>query len=186
MKKILLIIVLLGSIATGLALQMGIFSSWGTVFDNSSNIMIVSISQSSYSANQVADSDATIISVLKGDAKPGSLHARTTYLPYPGERLLVFANHEGNQTGLVCDALEGFRVVPLNRFFQTKILAGKTVNEQIQWILKGRLQDLNEEMARDKDEKARLEVGLTGQTNGINLSNNVPMLVPPSTPKGSF
>src|ERR1035441_6709012 len=104
MKNIPLVIVLLASIVTGLALQLGDFISWDALIQDSSDIMIVSVSQCSYMPDRVAISDGAVVLIMKGDAKPGPLHLRTTYLPYQGERLLIFANHEGNQTGPVYDA----------------------------------------------------------------------------------
>jgi hypothetical protein len=179
MKKILFILIISGSIITGSALQLGIFSGWNKLVEDSSDIMIVSILQCSYSPNGVGDSDATVISVLKGNVKPGPLLVRSTFFPYQGECLLIFANHEGNQTGQVYDAYEGFRVVPLNRSFRTNELAGKLLNEQIQFILNSRLKDLDEELARDNEEKIRL---------GTAMSNNVPQVIskPPSTGVKSF
>lgn len=168
MKNIPLVIVLLASIVTGLALQLGDFISWDALIKGSSDIMIVSVSQCSYTPNRVGISDAAVVYTMKGDAKPEPLHLRTTYFPYQGERLLIFANHEGNQTGQVYDALEDFRVIPLNRFFQTNALAGKTLNEQIQLIVKTRLEDLSQETARDNAEKARLETAFSNNVLYVN------------------
>jgi hypothetical protein len=93
------------------------------------------------------------------------------YWPFQGEKFLLFANYENNQFFSGYNAVEEYRVISLNRYFQTNVLSGKTLNEQIQLILTNRLNDLNGELARGQEEKRRLELSWT---NAIVSTNAQP------------
>lgn len=117
--------------------------------------------------SNVSCSDIEVISVLKGNAKPGLSHLTSLYRPFRGEQFLMFASYESNQADTGYSAIENYRLVPINATgrYLTNEQAGKTVKEQIQMILKIRLKDVNDELVRDNEEKARLE---------LDLNSNVP------------
>jgi hypothetical protein len=183
MKSILTIIVLFCSLASGSALQGPVFSSWDDLIHISSHIMIVSISNPSYHSDGTALSDAKVISVLKGDGKTNMiLHLVTIYYPYDGERLLIFFNGELDRTNaeFIPDG-----VVPINRLVPLdRLLAGKNLKEQIGILLKGRLKDLNDEMASDNAEKAQLETFFKSRNAATNTISNAPVAVPSPPPTG--
>jgi hypothetical protein len=97
--------------------------------------------------------------VLKGNTKIGLAKMTSRHRPSQGEELL-FANYLTSGTNAWYVATEGYRVIPLNHDFNINELNGKTLDEQIQLIFKSRLKDLDNEIARDKEEKARLEQGI--------------------------
>jgi hypothetical protein len=115
-------------------------------------------------------SDIEIISVLKGSTKIGPSQMMLERWPYPDEQFLLLANYDtnhffkDNQSLHVYDPGH-YQVVPLPRFFRTNILADKTVDEQILWLLKIRLKEVNEEIARANEEKELLEKELNEATN---------------------
>lgn len=175
MKVILPIFVLFCSLATAAAIIMPAFYSWDFLIASSSHIMVVSTSQCSYHSDGVATSDARVVSVLKGDGKTKMLlHLVTTYFPYDGQRLLIFFNGGLDQTNAEFDAL-GSCVVPINRFFPVKALTGKSLRGQIKLILKSRLNDLNAEINRDQEEKARLETFFKNGNAPTNTLKNAPV-----------
>gem|GEM_PF-4146347 len=75
------------------------------------------------------------------------------YWPRQGEDYLCFANyHDG-----FYQANESYRIVPLGLSFTTNGMSNKTLDEQIQMLLQRRLNDLNQQMKKEQEEKKRLE-----------------------------
>ena len=190
MKIYLTIIALLATTSLGLALLVDDFTSWGDLTERSSDLVIARCiatqdglsPKPAISFANVIGSDIEIISILKGDTKPSLSHMTSLYQPYRGEVFLLFANHYSDQSNLIYRATEAYRIVPLKGFFQTNLLAnllaGKTLKEQVQLVLAHRLKDLNQELAKNNEEKERIEadfqpaVGKTGQQT--NESSTVP------------
>jgi hypothetical protein len=117
-------------------------------------------------------SDIEVISVLKGNTKPGPSHMMSDCWIHPGENLLLFANYDTNHFPIGHQYVQGYatedyQVVPLphNFLLFTNSLAGKTVEQQIFWLLKLRLQELKYEIARDNGEQSQLERELREATN---------------------
>jgi hypothetical protein len=103
--------------------------------------------------------DIEITSVLKGEnVKPGSpVTLWSKYWPSQGDSYLLFANVLENTN---CQALDLYRVVPLGHDFPTNSLEGKTLDEQVKFMLQWRLFYLNRELEQGQEEKKRLEEGL--------------------------
>lgn len=72
----------------------------------------------------------------------------------------MFATYQSNGFYQAYNATETYRIVPLGHYFQTNGLTGKSLKEQIQLVLRSRLEELNRELERGAKEKNRLEEGL--------------------------
>lgn len=190
MKTITIITSLLVVVGTASAIFVNPFKSWNDLTESSRDIVIARCTstlgttkpeKTTAIIDGMIPSDIEVLYVLKGSTKPGLSRMVSQYWPYQGEQFLMFAGYSNDQYFTGYSAVEGYRVVPLSRHFNQYIwdhqLAGKPLQGQVQWILKSRLEDLNAEIAQDKDEKTTIEVCMTN--NGeMNLSNSVP----PPTP----
>jgi hypothetical protein len=135
------------------------------------------------------DSNIEVVSVLKGTPNPGSAHLGSQYWPYRGEYLLVFANNHKDEYNKGYTAIEGYRVISLGHTYMTNQLAGNTVDEQVETILKMRLYNLKEELERDTQEKQRIQTKLKLESTNNGVSSNAPPAAPlPASyqQKGSF
>lgn len=150
------------------ALLLAPFTSWDDLVERSPDIIIARCiatedllepPPTSIYPN-VFNSDIQVISVLKGNSMPGMSHLVSTYFPYRGEYFAAFATYSTVRTNSVYVATEEYRIVPLIHFHGAGEFAGKTLNQQIQLILKERLIYLNDELAKGNEEKKRLEEGL--------------------------
>ena len=187
MKKHIRIIVLFAATATAFGMYAIEFNSWDDLIEQSSDIIIARCtatigapvtSKPIAIMNGIIPSDIQVVSVLKGNTKPGPSCMASQYWPSRDAQFLVLANYESDQiyTGYV--AIENYRIVPLNRDFQTSELSGKTLTEQVKLILSSRLKGLNDELARDNEEKQRIEAGLKNGKNSTDMSTNAPPVVP--------
>lgn len=169
MKKYILIIVFLVTTGTAFAIFSSKFRNWQHLTEYSPDIVIARCvltpdfipsgtvpNQIVVTVDGVIESDIEAIMVLKGDTKPGLSHLASWYSPRQGEYYLIFAsrNNKGYQ------AIENYRVVPLGLNFNTNSLSGKSLNEQLQFLFKLRLDDLNQQMKEEQEEKQRLEEGI--------------------------
>jgi hypothetical protein len=103
-----------------------------------------------YWKDGVITSDIEVVFVLQGTTKPGPSHLVSTYrLPHQGDYYLIFADYYNGHY----QALEDYRVVPLGYNFESDRLTGKTLDEQIDILVRDRLDQLN----NVSEEKKRLE-----------------------------
>jgi hypothetical protein len=102
----------------------------------------------------VITSDIDVVTVLKGSTKAGPSRLVSTYrLPQQGSNYLLFANyHDG-----FYQALEEYCVVPLGTSFPSNALTGKTLDEQVDILVRHRLAQLAAAGEKRPDEKQRLE-----------------------------
>lgn len=84
------------------------------------------------------------------------------YRPCQGDQYLLFATYF---TDTNCYALDLYRVVPLGHSFDTNLLSGKSLDEQIKFMLHYRLENLKHELQDAEAEKARLEQAVNNATN---------------------
>jgi hypothetical protein len=187
MKKYISILLLLVVTATAYAIFSNEFKNWNDSIERSPDIVIAKCASTVGTTNSdrpiiisdgVIPSDIEVISVLKGNTKPGPSHLFSWYWPHQSQQFLLFASHFSDEYNTGYSAIEYYRVVPLSHDFQTNMLAGKTLEEQIHWILERRLFDLNEELKRGTEEKKRLEEGLktigTGATSRSQTNSTSP------------
>ncbi len=164
---ILLNLVVLAAVSTTVAYIVQPFPGWNVLTDTSSGIIIARCSKTPDPYNvtykgmlvdpdDLIDSEIEVVSVLKGDTKPGSGHLRSEYWPRQGEYYAVFSLNQAD----IYQASESYRIVPLGIRFPTNMLAGRTLNEQIRALLQYRLDQLNRDVEKAQDEKKRLEEGL--------------------------
>jgi hypothetical protein len=174
MKRGLLIIILFVLAVPVFGIFITDFRGWDDLIERSPVIVVakyITAPADSKTKKTVAITDGVIYSdiqillVLKGSTRTGLSSMASQYCPHSGEQFLLFANDSNDQFYTGYTAIEGYRIVPINCNFQINQLSGKTLKEQIQLILNSRLKDLNDELARDNEEKNRLE---------MNMSNNVP------------
>lgn len=85
---------------------------------------------------------------------------QSAYAPRQGDQFLMFANWHNNHPAQTYTATEKYRIVPLSRHFQTNDLVGQPLGEQIQRVLRHRLQELHRELQQGAVEKKRLEEGI--------------------------
>ena len=166
MKLRTTVIVLLAAVATARAVFILPFTSWDDLAKKSPDIVIARCATTPEPLG-ISDgmiwSDIEVLSVLKGDIKPGAARMVSQYWPRQGERFLMFATYQSNQLYRAYNATETYRIVPLSRYFLTNELAGKPLDEQIQLVLRHRLDDVTTELKSGADEKRRLEE--TANTN---------------------
>ena len=107
----------------------------------------------------IVQSEMEIVSVLKGTniAAGTTVTFGSEYWPRQAENYLIMAQ---SFNGVLCRANEDYRVVPLGIIFTMDPLKGKTVDEQIRFMLQSRLNHLKEEIQKDKAEEQRLEEAL--------------------------
>lgn len=103
--------------------------------------------------DDVIESNAEIITVLKGKTKLGLSRLASWYSTHQGEYYLVFANYRDG----FYQAIENYRVIPIGTQFSTNDLTGKTLDNQIRMLLKLRLDNLNKQIREEQAEKKRLE-----------------------------
>ena len=148
------------AISTAMAVMISPFTSWDDLTRKSPDIIIARCTttpEPMVIADGMIRSDIEVMSVLKGDTKQGTARIVSQYWPRQGERFLMFATDQSNQ---LYNATETYRIVPLSRDFLANDLAGKSLDEQIQLVLRRRLEDVNRELEKDAEEKSRLEKGL--------------------------
>jgi hypothetical protein len=171
-------LILFALTATALGVPIQPFSSWQALVERSPGIIMARCTKTpplvQFDTNGIeidrrdgiVDSDIEVIRILKGETnsgieriEPASLGAArlsAQYWPYQGEYYAVF--------GILYDgsyqATESYRIIPLGHNFPAKSLAGKTLDEQVKFILKWRLDRLNRELEQGEEEKKRLEEGL--------------------------
>jgi len=194
MKKHIRVAVLLTMAAGALAIPVMEFKSWDDLTQRSPEIIlarctatrdfILATNPLPIVIDGMIDSDIEVISVLKGNSKPGLSRMATQYWPYRGQYFLVFANNEKDQFNIGYTAIEPYRVIPLGHFFYTNQLAGKTLAQQVELILKHRL----EELASVTDERARLQTIMKRGSNDGRTATNPPPKVPAVPPprEGKF
>jgi hypothetical protein len=96
---------------------------------------------------------------LKGTNNVSPVRLLTDHEMISGRDYLVFGYCDCG----VFTAYEEYRVVPLDEYFATNLIAGKLLNEQIQIIVQRRLYYLKLEMPKNEEEERRLEDGLKKQ-----------------------
>src|SRR2546422_754034 len=157
-------IVLLVAVSTAAAVIILPFTSWDDLTKKSPDIIIArcATTPNTPAIDGVIWSDIEVLAVLKGDTKPEAARMVSQYWPHQDERFLMFATYQSNQLYRAYNATETYRIVPLGRYFPTNELTGKTLDEQIQLVLRRRLEDVNRELQKNAEEKNRLEKGLKG------------------------
>ena len=161
MKKHICVTLLLATMVAALATIVTNFKSWDDLIEKSSEIILARCiaTRDFISATNtlpiVVDgmihSDIEVISVLKGNSKPGLATMASQYWPYRGQYFLVLANYEKDQYNIGYTAIEPYRVIPLEHFFYTNQLAGKTLKEQVQFIRRRRLEELGKIIGKEPD-----------------------------------
>ena len=141
------------------------FTSWDDLTQKSPDIVLacctVTTSNPESFVNGMIVSDIKVTAVLKGDTQAGAAKIVSHYWPHQGECFLMFSTHVSDQFFTGYNAVEGYRIIPINRHFQASELAGKRLTEQLQLILSRRLADVREELERMTNEKKRLEQSLS-------------------------
>ncbi len=167
--KLTTMLVLLGAVSTAMAVIVLPFTSWEDLTRKSPDIIIARCTTTpnpTVLGDGMVWSEIEVQSVLKGDTKPGSAQMVSQYWPRQGERFLMFAVYQSNQLYRAYNATEAYRVVPLASNFATSELAGKSLDEQIQLVLRRRLVDVNRELEKDAEEKSRLALAVSGNRTG--------------------
>ena len=183
MKKKILIMLLLAITGLTFGVIIDTFRSWNDLMETSPDIIIARCTATPdftppgvtpklvFNFGGGCISDIEVLSVLKGDTKPGLSQLMSFYKPHQGELFTIISSRILTiGTNSYYSANEDYKIIPLNPDFQTSILNGKTLDEQIQMILTSRLKDLNDETARDNAEIERLKQGLKN-----NVSTNAPL-----------
>ena len=199
MKTKIAILLLLTVTSITFGVRVGMFTGWDDLMGNSPEIVIARCTavqddgltpKSSVTYADTFACDIEVLAVLKGTNISNSSTMLSFYRPYRGEFFLFFANDKKDERNKGYSAIEKYRVVPLgrdyNQFIWDHYLAGKPLKEQIQWILKNRLKDLDGEIAQDNEERQRIESGLD-ETNRVAVpKTNAPPSKPFSGPGKSF
>jgi hypothetical protein len=108
-------------------------------------------------------SDVETVSILKGTNVPTAMTLYSEYRPAQGDAYLLFVTEF---QGTNCFSLETYRVVPLGSFFDTNLVNGKNLDEQIKVMLQYRLDHLGRELEKGQEEKRWLETRVGGPLAG--------------------
>ena len=186
MKKKATLFILLASVVAAIAVNIPLFNGLDDLVERSPDIFIARVAASPPSAiveptnsiqitadvNGVVPAAIEILDVLKGEAKPGPSLVwlddppRFGVLPRQGDMFLVFAiKHDGiGTTNSSFTAIEDYGTVIFARephfTTWTNAFAGKPLRAQIEKVIQSRLRALDQEVARDQEEKKHLEDGL--------------------------
>jgi hypothetical protein len=139
------------------------FTSWNDISKKSPDIIIARCTATTPEGpigNGMVWSDIEVLSVLKGDTKPGMARMVSQYVPRQGDRFLMFSIYQSNEYYQAYNATETYRVIPLGRYLHTNELTGKTLDDQIQFVFRHRLEELSRELKDGAEEKKRLEEAL--------------------------
>ena len=152
-------VVLLATASSTFAVFLFPFTSWRDLTKKSEDIIIASCAVTPPIGfdDGMTWTDIEVLSVLKGDTKPGTARMVSQYWPRQAERFLIFSTYQSNHLYRAYNATETYRVVPLGRYFLTNELTGKTLDDQIQLVLRHRLDELTRELKEGAEEKKRLE-----------------------------
>lgn len=141
------------------------FTSWEDLTQKSPDIVLACCTATTSNpesfVNGMIVSEIKVTAGLKGDNKAGAAKMVSRYWPHQGDCFLMFSTHVSDQLFTGYNAVEHYRIIPINRYFQASQLAGKSLAEQIQLILSRRLADVREELDRLAKEKNRLEQSFT-------------------------
>jgi hypothetical protein len=145
-----------------LGLPQSRFSGWDSVKRHSPDIILarcvktVDDPRLSQRVRSVIFSDIEVLSSFRGRTNLGPAQLRSITWPRQGEYYLLFSHYmEGKYY-----AVEKYCAVPLGTYMPPDLLAGKTLDENIQILFQRRLDDLNRQMKEEQEEKQRLEEGL--------------------------
>jgi hypothetical protein len=161
-KALAITLVLLADIARLFAVFVAPFNSWDDLTRKSPDIVIARWTTTAdpfLPGDAMIRSDIEVTSVLKGNTKASAARMVSQYWwPRQGEQFLMFSTYHSDER--LYNATESYRVIPLGRYFSTNQLTGKSLDEQIQLVLRCRLDELTGELKKGADEKKRLEEGL--------------------------
>lgn len=144
MKKCLFLIILLGVSSTVYAVLFSEFKSWDLLVAESPDIVIARCTTTpdfappgvtpkpTWTFGSATCSDVQVITVLKGNTKPGLSQLDSFFKPHQGEMFVVFGTFTTYQSNSWYNAIENYRVMPLDENFNLNSLRGKTLDEQIQ------------------------------------------------------
>jgi len=167
-KSILIILLSLVAGFTTLGVFFSRFRNWDELIEISPDIVIAKCTstygtdpkaKNAYILDNIIQSDIEVLSILKGTTKLGQAKLQSFYWPFPDQRFLIFGWYSDG----TYSAREGYRIVPISRDFRVETLKGKPLADQLQIILSNRLDDVEEEVGRDNEEKARIEKYLKRQ-----------------------
>src|SRR5581483_432299 len=164
MKKILFILALAASLLPAAAFLTGIFPGWDNLIAQSPDIVIARCVATQDRSNLLGASFAApvlsqieVLSVLKGNLKTGPLQLRSLYWPHPGDYFLAFSGYTLTPSNNVFNAIEEYRILPMQRLISSNQLAGNSLQEQVRIIVRQRAEDLDREIAHAKEEKDSME-----------------------------
>jgi hypothetical protein len=155
--RLIIIIPLLTTIIV-IARQIQPFLGWDHLEQESPNIIIACCSKAPAPPGPQLNglffsSGIEVVAILKGTNNLGPALLESEYWPRQSENYLIFGYYNNGSYR----APATYCVVPLGLYFSTNILSGKTLDEQIQTLLQHRLDNLNQQMKEEQDEKQRLE-----------------------------
>jgi len=159
--KITIVIVLLTF--SVIARLPAIFLGWDRLKAESPEILIVVPGDPTPSTTRLFfengpgfDFSITVLSVLKGTN--GVRHARLIagHELRTRDAYLVFGSYDKG----IYKADENFSVVPLGRTYKQEMIAGKSLDEQLQILFKLAVDNLNDEIAKKEAERDRIQLGI--------------------------
>lgn len=110
--------------------------------------------------------DVQVLTVIKGERKPGALKIATPYAVKPGGTYMLTSTG-GLAFGTDFLTTGQLSVVPLPGGFDLERLGGKTTKEQVQWAFSRRLFELERELAPMLEEQSLLERGLQDRADDL-------------------
>jgi len=122
MKTSVTAVGLLAVAGSAFAVFISPFTSWDDLSKKSPDIIIARCATTPEPMG-IADgmiwSDIEVMTVLKGDTKPGTARMVSQYWSRQGKRFLMFSTYRSNELYRAYNATETYRVVPLGHYFLT-------------------------------------------------------------------
>lgn len=139
------------------------FQNWSQVEQESPSIVIARCGEPTPPTPGVinvngtrSDSSIEVVYVLKGTNALGVSRLLTDHELQKGEKYLIFGNFDGQ----AYQAYEEYRVIALGSGFHTNSLSEKSLDQQLHSLFQRRVNNLNQQMKSEQEEKQRLEEAL--------------------------
>ena len=157
-----IILALFAAITTASATVFMAFTSWDELIGKSTDIVIARCTkphQDRFVLNHMLHAEIDVNMVLKGGTQVGAHRMVSEYPLKDGEQFLLIGYYQVTDSYRGYGALERYRIIPLHGF-DLATLAGKPLAEQVQLVLKHRLETINRTQEQLAEEKQRLEQGI--------------------------
>ena|ERR1043166_4806211 len=113
------------------------FTRWNDLTKNSPDIVIARCTTTPPDASTMPDgmgwADIEVMSVLKGDTRPGRAQMVSQYWLHQGERFLMFATYQSNELYRAYNATEAYRLYHWVVIFRQRLWQARNWMSKLCW-----------------------------------------------------